>query len=299
VCQDSYINTIDARVGEPPPSRKPPATEPGVRPAPEAAGCFVGRPASRRDPRSIGRRAVKLSAARPTARAALTARPTVLPTQFMSTIPTISNLEAAHRQLCTAIRLFFADDDAVAVHTLACAAREIYEKHCRATGRGRMFDFVQAGNPAYAERDLWNLLNAARNFFKHPAASPHDRIEFDDSMNDFQLLAACTDCATLSAPHQPPEVQAFSLWFVAVEEPDAQAMAEATVSDADTVRLMQKEIDRLYPGMRTAPRGEKKRFGARLVQEAQAGQLVERCDGPAEGDVAIGPGLYVVSASSK
>jgi hypothetical protein len=39
-------------------------------------------------------------------------------------IETVSKLEAANRQLCTAIRMFFADDDAVAVHTLACAARE-------------------------------------------------------------------------------------------------------------------------------------------------------------------------------
>jgi hypothetical protein len=51
-------------------------------------------------------------------------------------VPTITKLEAANRQLCTAIRMFFADDDAVAVHTLACAAREIYEKHCRSAGHG-------------------------------------------------------------------------------------------------------------------------------------------------------------------
>jgi hypothetical protein len=127
------------------------------------------------------------------------------------------------------------------------------------------------------------------------AASPDDSIEFDDSMNDFQLLAACTDCATLCAPKQPPEVQAYSMWFAAVEEPDARAMAEATAGDADTVRLVQKEIDRLYPGMRTASRTEKKRFGTRLVQEARGGSLVERRDGPAEGDVAVGPNLSAIA----
>jgi hypothetical protein len=194
----------------------------------------------------------------------------------MSAVPTITKLEAANRQLCSAIRMFFADDDPVAVHTLACAAREIYEKHCQKTGRGRMFDFVQAGSPGYAERDLWNLLNAARNFFKHPGASLDDRIEFDDSMNDFQILAACTDCATLCAPHQPPEVQAYSIWFVAVETPDEQAMAEADPADANIVSILQPEIDRLYPGLRTAPRAEKKRFGARLVQDALTGSLVSR-----------------------
>ena len=47
----------------------------------------------------------------------------------------ITKLEAAHRQLTTAIRLYFDDDDLAAIHTLACAAREIYEKHCHAKGR--------------------------------------------------------------------------------------------------------------------------------------------------------------------
>lgn len=116
--------------------------------------------------------------------------------------------------------MFFADDDAVAVHTLACAAREIYEKHCRTAGRGRMFDFVKAGSPERAEKELWDLLNAARNFFKHEGTSLDQRIEFDDTVNDFAILSACTDCATLCSPHQPVEVQAFSIWFVRSRPPD-------------------------------------------------------------------------------
>jgi hypothetical protein len=143
------------------------------------------------------------------------------------TTRTITKLEAAQRQLTTAIRMFFADGDPVAVHTLVCAAREIYEKHCRKAGQGRMFDFLQASNPGRAEKELWNLLNAARNFFKHEGDSLDQSIEFDDTMNDFAILSACTDCATLCSPNQPVEVQAFSIWFVAVESPDEQAMTEA------------------------------------------------------------------------
>ncbi len=208
------------------------------------------------------------------------------------TIPTISKLEAANRQLCTAIRMFFADDDPVAVHTLACAAREIYEKHCRMAGHTRMFDFVRAGNPSYAEKQLWNLLNAARNFFKHEGEALDDRIEFDDTMNDFALLSACTDCATLCTPHQPPEVQAFTIWFVSVEAPDEEAMAAAEPADASACRLMQAQIDRLFPGLRTTSRAEKKRFGTRLVNDARAGRLVEY-GVPDAADVSIAPGVVV------
>jgi hypothetical protein len=181
--------------------------------------------------------------------------------------PTITKLEAANRQLCTAVRMFFVD--AVAVHTLACAAREIYEKHCRKAGRGRMFDFVRAGNPGHEERQLWNLLNAGRNFFKHEGDALDDRIEFDDTMNDFALLSACTDCATLTTPHQPAEVQAFKIWFVSVEAPDEEAMAAADAAEANACRALQAQIDRLFPGLRTAPRAEKKRFGRRLLEDAR------------------------------
>jgi hypothetical protein len=190
----------------------------------------------------------------------------------MLSFPTVTKLEAANRQLCTAIRMFFEDGDAVAVQTLACAAREIYEKHCQKSGLGSMFDFVQAGSPGHAERDLWNLLNAARNFFKHPGAALDERIEFDDSMNDFQILSACSDCATLCSPHQPAEVQAYTIWFLAVESPDEQAWAEAEPADASAARAIQQQIDQRFPGLRTAPRSEKKRFGRWLLQDAVAGR---------------------------
>ena len=46
----------------------------------------------------------------------------------------VTKIEAAHRQLAIAVKLYFQNDDMVAVHTLACAAREIYEKHCKKQG---------------------------------------------------------------------------------------------------------------------------------------------------------------------
>jgi hypothetical protein len=155
-----------------------------------------------------------------------------------------------------------------------------------------MFDFVQAGNPGYAEKQLWNLLNAARNFFKHQGEALDERIEFDDTMNDFALLSACTDCATLCAPHQPAEVQAFSIWFVAVETPDEHAMREAEPADANACRAIQAQIDKLYPGLRRASRAEKKRFGARLLQDAIAGRLVQY-SAPEASDVQIAPNVFV------
>ncbi len=85
-----------------------------------------------------------------------------------STPTTVTNLDAAKKQLATAIRLFFARDDAVSIHTLASAAREIFEKHCAQAGLKRTFDYVRDENPEYTEKQLWNILNTpSKTNFTH------------------------------------------------------------------------------------------------------------------------------------
>jgi len=183
-----------------------------------------------------------------------------------SLIPTITKLEAANRQLCTAIRMFFDNDDPVAIHTLACAAREIYEKRCKASGVTRTFDFVQNTNPSYTEKQLWNILNSARNFFKHEGTSLEDEIEFSDDMNDFAIFSACNDCTTLCQPNQPIEVQAYSIWFLLVKERYEEG------SDPDDIKMANQianELDTLFPGVRQANREEQKRVGRRLLNDAE------------------------------
>ncbi|MGF6985184.1 hypothetical protein QFZ99_004661 [Paraburkholderia atlantica] len=105
--------------------------------------------------------------------------------------------------------MYLVDGDAVAVHTLSCAAREIYEKHCAHLELDRGFDYIKASNPEYKEKDLWNVLNGARNFFKHPGKSLEEEIELRDTDNKHMLFLACHDCAMLCPGQHPPEVQAF------------------------------------------------------------------------------------------
>ena len=83
----------------------------------------------------------------------------------LNNVPTVTNLQAANRQLGTAIRLFFNDEDAIAVHTLACAAREIYEKQCYKHGVDPMLYHIKRNNPHYTQKQIMDLLNRARNFF--------------------------------------------------------------------------------------------------------------------------------------
>ena len=68
----------------------------------------------------------------------------------------ITKLEAAHRQLALAIRMYFAEGDLVAIHTLACAALKLL----RARGM----------TPAIVEKDFWVCWTLGR-LFAHPDLS--------------------------------------------------------------------------------------------------------------------------------
>ncbi|MGY6258132.1 hypothetical protein ACXIVK_32185 [Paraburkholderia caledonica] len=176
---------------------------------------------------------------------------------------TITKLEAAHRQLATAIRMYLADGDAVAVHTLACAAREIYEKHCANLQLDRLFEYIESANPERKATALWNVLNGARNFFKHAGESLDEAIELRDADNKYMLFIACHDCAMLCREDQPADVQAFNLWFIATEFPRGMEGEQADVAN-EVMSL----LDAKSPGLRTAPLAEQKLAGLRLLDEA-------------------------------
>ena len=190
-----------------------------------------------------------------------------------SQVQKVTNLEAATRQLSAAIRMFFAEEDAVAVHTLACAAREIYEKHCCRQGRGRMFDIVKEANPAYTEKELWHVLNGPRNFFKHPSETTADEIEFSDLLNDFMLVAACNDCATLCGPNKTVEIEAFMTWFLTVHEYD-EGTPSPDPRELSQLNDAMRALDKRFPGLRTAPRTEQKRFGTPTIDSSSWGLAV-------------------------
>ena len=184
----------------------------------------------------------------------------------------ISKLEAAHSQLTTAISLYFDDQDLASIHTLTCAAREIYEKHCKAKGVARMFDMIESSNPDRNSKQLWDILNGARNFLKHPEPSMDldAKLEIDDEMNATMMFVATHDCATLCEARQPAAIQAYNLWFIATRFPRE---SESTHSDpADQLRYgeITAAIDRAYPDLRDASLSEQKAVGKKMIRDAKA-----------------------------
>jgi hypothetical protein len=179
----------------------------------------------------------------------------------------ITKLEAAHRQLVTAIRMYFEDDDIAAIHTLTCTARELYEKHCDAQSIEHMSDYVADANPELSQKELWGILNGPRNWLKHPDASLDltATLELSDGMNATMLFYTCHDCAMLCKEQAPPEVQAYNLWFLATQFP-RDATGQEGAQRADEIRAL---IEARYPGLRDAPLAEQKRVGRALMTEAR------------------------------
>jgi len=185
---------------------------------------------------------------------------------------TVTKLDAAKRQLCSAVRMFFADDDAIAIYTIANAALEIFEgrpkkKSQRASRstKTRLFDVLRPGYPNLSEKEAWEEHHKAKNFFKH-GGSLKASIVFDEAAieaaNASVLWFACLHYVNETALAQPPsEVDAFIIWWIA---------AQAILQNPEDYRA---QIDNLCPGVRTASRQEQKRFGRQLIEDAVAGRL--------------------------
>lgn len=165
----------------------------------------------------------------------------------------VSRLDAATRQLATAIRLYFDDDDPVSVHTLAKAAGEIIDRLCGLNGtlamRAHMLETIVPDKRRYVA----DKLNEAANAFKHASSKKPDRapIEFSDDQNFFAILMAVDGLRLLGV--DLTEAKCFGGWVRLVEpglvltplEPAMLATAERLLGDiTNQSRAVQKAVGR-------------------------------------------------------
>lgn len=97
----------------------------------------------------------------------------------------ISKIEAAQRQLDTAIELYLNEHDLLSVHTLAWAAFSILVSYDKATNAGGIWAKHIRENPSEHARKL-------ANFLKHADRDPLEQIsELTDEYTHFLLLEGC------------------------------------------------------------------------------------------------------------
>jgi len=103
----------------------------------------------------------------------------------------VTKLDAAIRQLDSAITLYFQDSDPVPIHTLACAAHQVIHNINRYNnGPELLFDSIQKkkGNPQISKA----LLHIQYNFFKHADSDPCPNcgIRFNPKLTEIFILSA-------------------------------------------------------------------------------------------------------------
>ena len=95
----------------------------------------------------------------------------------------ISKIDAAKRQLDTAIDLWFRDGDPVSIHTLVSAAQEILLPIAKAKGTVQgVFDTIYIVPDKEKEYFAWMRLH--QNFFKHGSKDPDETIMFNPEADD-------------------------------------------------------------------------------------------------------------------
>jgi hypothetical protein len=125
----------------------------------------------------------------------------------------ISKLDAARRQLDTAIRLYFTEADPVSVRTLAAAAFEI-PKDLDEYGpkTGTFHDHLEANvKPEYLKRVI-DIFRGPQNFFKHADTDPNDVLDFALATPEMFLISAVEKYVELAA-ERSAEMIVYGLWF--------------------------------------------------------------------------------------
>ena len=123
----------------------------------------------------------------------------------------ISKIDAAKRQLETAILLYFSNSDIVSIHTLSAASHEIIQTLCKPSGIKsaiKDFDMVRSER----KKDYINLVQGAQRFFKHADRDADLIYEFKIGQTDFLIYDTCQMYQQLTN-ETPKLMHIFIIWF--------------------------------------------------------------------------------------
>lgn len=123
----------------------------------------------------------------------------------------ISKIDAAKRQLETAVNLYFQNADPVSIHTLAGAAHEILHAFCKTQDIESLLksaDMIRKGK----EKEYIKKLDEARNFFKHGERDLNKLYQFAPEATEFFIWDACLMYKKITT-EEPKLFRIFSFWF--------------------------------------------------------------------------------------
>lgn len=154
----------------------------------------------------------------------------------------ISKLNAAKRQLETAIRLYFCNGDPVSIHTVAAASYTVLRDVTEKSGADPMLikgHFLEMVKPEY-KKEFLKKVNEAENFFKHADNDHQATLEFEPELTELHMIDACAQYRKLTG-HEPIVFAVYRAWFT-MHHPDAFILADelkaACLDNADSISKM-------------------------------------------------------------
>jgi hypothetical protein len=136
---------------------------------------------------------------------------------------TVNKLQAARRQLETALDLYFNEKDPVSIHTLTAAAYNVLrDVNLNTGGTPMLVKQIHAEQIATITGkklgEIRSILNETENFFKHAKDDPTGMLTFDDGQAEVLLFDAIGKYIEITQ-ERVPVFGAFHLWF-ASRHPD-------------------------------------------------------------------------------
>jgi hypothetical protein len=126
----------------------------------------------------------------------------------------ISKLDAARRQLATAIELWFNEKDQVSILTLSFAAYEVIHTLSKKQGRAKPLIFDTEMVPRQFRQLLSQKIKKVPNFFKHADHDdPSETVELKPAMAEIFLVFSLIGLNSMGIPNNDYE-SAFWLFFL-------------------------------------------------------------------------------------
>ncbi len=138
------------------------------------------------------------------------------PDELLSHEIIVDKLDAARRQLESAVVMFFNDWDVVSQHTLISAAHGILYDLAKIQGVGGSikdsFGATDTKKPTEKQKDFWASINYPQNFFKHADRDSGTKMVFRYNVSPFYLLDAVR-LFTLLHGSFTDKMKVFLMWF--------------------------------------------------------------------------------------
>ena len=171
----------------------------------------------------------------------------------------VTKIDAARRQLITAIRLFFDGGDSVSVYSLASNAWEVVDVLCTSAGVESFSKQARENLPA-GQTLKYYINEPCRNFFKHAEQDPNpdSSVELREANVAAILFLAVEDYIRFRQGG-PVEAQVFQLWFIAV-------FPEKVAEDNDVAQSKLESGKLAFPGIATLALSDQIEMGRQVLE---------------------------------